>query len=85
MGPRTDPFPSQKHDPQEPCFQEEGSHNLVGQEGRKNVSRGLREAGEIRTEFEFHDDAGYHPDPEIDGEDFHPESVHAIIDLLQGF
>jgi hypothetical protein len=42
----------------------------------------MRKAGKIGSEFKFQHDPGDDPDAEIDSEELHPKTVHAVIEFF---
>jgi hypothetical protein len=81
---RRHPVPPEQHNAQKTGFEEKSRQAFIGEHGGDDVGHLLGEDGEIGAELEGQGDTRHHADGKMDGENFHPEAVHAIVKLVPG-
>ena len=76
------PVPSEQHYAEKAGLQKESGHDLEGHERGDDIADRLSKAGEISAELKFQYDPGDDSDTEIDGEELHPKTIHAVIQFF---
>lgn len=79
-----DPVPAEQEEGEEARLQEEGEDPLRRQGGAEDVANVARVNCPVGAEVELHDDAGGHPDGEVETEDADPELRHPLERLVAG-
>ena len=82
VGARAELLLSIEKETQERRFQEEREHAFHGQRLANHAASKAREMGPVSAELEFHGNAGYHAEHEVDAEDARPEACRLVISLI---
>src|SRR5262249_31322330 len=76
-----EPLLAENQQPEEARFEKEREYTLHGQGLPDDTPSGFGETRPIGAELEFHRDAGYHSEGEVDGEDPDPKASRVVVVL----